>query len=439
MTSFPGARLGRALSSGVIVALVVSMLALSAPTVAYAQNDVEPPIATPSATAKPQPPAEPPVNKALPSITGPTRVGATLTAKPGSWAGGPKLAYQWHANGARISGATSTTLTLGSAQKNKTITVVVTGAKKGYASVPATSKPTAKVGAGALRVSTPKISGKLAKGSKLTAKPGTWTKGTTFSYRWYAGGKAISKATKSTLTLTASQIGKRITVKITGAKADYSTVAKTSAASPKVAKAPRPLISGVKQKGKTLIVKPGTWTKGTKLSYQWLADGVAISKATASKLKLTKSLAKKTITVRVTGKKSGYATVSKTSAPLGRWPGRWIEIDLSTQRLYLHENGKVISTHLVSTGKKATPTEIGTFRVRAKVRIQNMGCSPRFDYCTKDVPWVMYFNGDQAVHGAYWHSSFGRVMSHGCVNLPVKTSKRVYEWSKVGTIVWVHE
>lgn len=456
------------MSSGAVAALVVSLVAFGAPSMAHADEGDTPPVAAspsdpappadteqpvipdpdPTATPTPEPTAtpspeptvvpDPPVNVTLPSISGVARVGSTLTAHPGSWGGRPALTYQWLANGARITGATRATLALGSGYKNKTITLAVTGTKKGYDPVSAVSTPTAKVGSGVLQVAAPTITGTLASGSTLTAKPGTWTRATAFTYQWYAGGKAIGKATKPTYKLTSAQVGKRITVKVTGTKTDYVTAAKTSAASPKVAKAATPLISGVKKKGQTLSAKPGTWTKGTKFSYQWLADGKTISKATRSTLKLTSALAAKSITVRVTGTKTGYATVAKTSGPVGRWPGRWIEIDLSKQRMYLHENGKVVASHLVSTGKSSTPTHTGTYRVRAKVRIQNMGCTPRFDYCTKDVPWVMYFNGDQAVHGAYWHNNFGRVMSHGCVNLPVKTAKRVFEWSKVGTIVWVH-
>ena len=38
-------------------------------------------------------------------------------------------------------------------------------------------------------------------------------------------------------------------------------------------------------------------------------------------------------------------------------------------------------------------------------------------YSIEDVPWIMYFNGGFALHGAFWHSSFGHERSHGCVNL----------------------
>jgi lipoprotein-anchoring transpeptidase ErfK/SrfK len=68
-----------------------------------------------------------------------------------------------------------------------------------------------------------------------------------------------------------------------------------------------------------------------------------------------------------------------------------------------------------------------------------MGCSARFDYCTPNVPWDTYFNGDQALHGTYWHNMFGKAdMSHGCVNLSVANAKTVYDFAPIGTPVSVH-
>jgi lipoprotein-anchoring transpeptidase ErfK/SrfK len=120
---------------------------------------------------------------------------------------------------------------------------------------------------------------------------------------------------------------------------------------------------------------------------------------------------------------------------------RSIEVDLSAQRVYLRENGEVVDSYRVSTGVAGHRTIPGTFRVVAKLASQNMGnpdTSKYPYYYTKNVPWVMYFNGDQALHGAYWHNNFGRVMSHGCVNLPVGKAKAMFEFASVGTPVWVH-
>ncbi|MGN6220378.1 MAG: L,D-transpeptidase family protein, partial [Microbacterium sp.] len=119
---------------------------------------------------------------------------------------------------------------------------------------------------------------------------------------------------------------------------------------------------------------------------------------------------------------------------------RHIVVDLSDQAAYFYENGVVVSSTRMSSGLPGHDTHTGSFRITAKLRIQNMG-NPDLTkapyYYTKNVPWVMYFNGDQALHGAYWHNNFGNRMSHGCVNLPVGVAEFLYQWAPMGTEVTV--
>ena len=136
-------------------------------------------------------------------------------------------------------------------------------------------------------------------------------------YQWYADGKAISGATDPSLVPTKAQKGKRLTAKVTGKYRDFPQISRTSTRSAKVAIAGTPTVSGAAAVGSTLKAKPGTWTKKTKLSYQWLRNGTAIAKATKSSYKLTVADAGALISVRVTGKLSGYATVSVVSAAHG--------------------------------------------------------------------------------------------------------------------------
>jgi hypothetical protein len=183
----------------------------------------------------------------------------------------------------------------------------------------ATQAVTADIALAALGIldsAAPTISGTTTVGQKLTAVPGAWTTGATFTYQWYANGAAIAKATAVSLTLPAAVAGKKITVKVTGKKSAFATKTEASVATAAVVRplaAPVPTITGTTTVGQKLTVKPGTWTAGTKLTYQWYIDGVAVAKATAASFTLPASATLKTVTVVVKGTKAGYATASKRS------------------------------------------------------------------------------------------------------------------------------
>ncbi|KKX97253.1 hypothetical protein AAY78_13525 [Microbacterium sp. Ag1] len=117
---------------------------------------------------------------------------------------------------------------------------------------------------------------------------------------------------------------------------------------------------------------------------------------------------------------------------------RRIDINLSSQRAVLYENGAVVNSWAVSTGLPGTLTPTGNFKVFAHTRIQDMGCYEGAPYCTKDVPWITWFAPNIGFHGTYWHNNFGQRMSHGCVNLPIDLAKYVYDWSPKGLEVSVH-
>ncbi len=113
---------------------------------------------------------------------------------------------------------------------------------------------------------------------------------------------------------------------------------------------------------------------------------------------------------------------------------RWIEVDISDQRLRAWEGDQAVFDYTVSTGKPGHLTLPGTFSVYRKYEQTRMR---GYDYDTPDVPWTMYYSGAFAIHGAYWHDNFGTPVSHGCVNLPVEQAKALYEWADMGTVVVV--
>jgi lipoprotein-anchoring transpeptidase ErfK/SrfK len=50
-------------------------------------------------------------------------------------------------------------------------------------------------------------------------------------------------------------------------------------------------------------------------------------------------------------------------------------------------------------------------------------------YALLDVPFVQYFHKGYALHGTYWHDEYGRVRSHGCVNLAPADAAWIFEWT----------
>lgn len=114
---------------------------------------------------------------------------------------------------------------------------------------------------------------------------------------------------------------------------------------------------------------------------------------------------------------------------------RWIDVDLSEQRLYAYEGDTLVRSFVVSTGTWQTPTVTGKYRVWIKLRSAPMS-GP--GYYLPDVPYIMYFYKGYGIHGTYWHNNFGTPMSHGCVNMTIADAEWVYNFSVVGTVVNVH-
>jgi len=252
-----------------------------------------------------------------PTISGTAIVGSTLTAIAGTWSPAASLEYQWYRNGGAIPGANSVNYTLVAADATMVITVKATASAPGYASASRTSTGVTVTG----RFTTaplPTVTGTLLANYALTVKPGTWSPTpTSYSYRWYRNGEPITGATKSSYVLTAADRGTNITVSVTAKRTGYETAVTTSASKyiPRIfSKTVTPTITGKLKSGYTLTAHRGTWSPTPSYSYQWYRNGVKISNATKYQYKLTKYDKGKKVTVKVSGKRSGYVTVTKTSA-----------------------------------------------------------------------------------------------------------------------------
>lgn len=130
-----------------------------------------------------------------------------------------------------------------------------------------------------------------------------------------------------------------------------------------------------------------------------------------------------------------------------------IDVDVTRQRIDCYAGGQLALSSPISTGLWPNKTELGSFRLRYKKRLEDMRGATDADgkvvwivgdggdpppgsipYGVADVPDVMYFNLQaEALHGTYWHDNFGQPMSHGCVNLPLDVAAWVYDWAPLGT------
>lgn len=116
---------------------------------------------------------------------------------------------------------------------------------------------------------------------------------------------------------------------------------------------------------------------------------------------------------------------------------KWIEVDLSEQKLKAWDGDSLFLETLVSSGLPGTPTPKGEFRIWSKARATKMeGGVGKYYYYLPNVPYVMFFENDSvpgyrgfSLHGTYWHNDFGNVHSHGCVNLPTPVAEKLYYWA----------
>ncbi len=132
-------------------------------------------------------------------------------------------------------------------------------------------------------------------------------------------------------------------------------------------------------------------------------------------------------------------TVAQPAVPSDLHAGeKWIDVDLTRQALVAFEGTTPVFATLISSGKRNPqdkehdfPTPTGSFRIREKHVTTTMDGDVASDgpYSIEDVPWVMYFQGSYALHGAFWHDSFGNKRSHGCVNMAPDDARRLFAWA----------
>jgi len=116
---------------------------------------------------------------------------------------------------------------------------------------------------------------------------------------------------------------------------------------------------------------------------------------------------------------------------------KWIDLAIVSQTMVAWRGKTPEYVTIVSTGKdglgdpKTTHSTIrGTFRIREKHVTSTMDSNDVGDqFELRDVPWVQYFKGGYALHAAYWHDGYGKVRSHGCVNMSPIDARWFFFWT----------
>jgi hypothetical protein len=118
---------------------------------------------------------------------------------------------------------------------------------------------------------------------------------------------------------------------------------------------------------------------------------------------------------------------------------KWIDISIKEQTLVAYVGRRPVYVTLVSSGRGGLgdpETEQAT--VRGTFMIYQKDVSSTMDgdddaaadsRALHDVPFVQYFHKGFALHGAYWHDEFGKIRSHGCVNLSPIDAAWLFEWT----------
>lgn len=121
--------------------------------------------------------------------------------------------------------------------------------------------------------------------------------------------------------------------------------------------------------------------------------------------------------------------------------GRYVDIDLTNQNLYIFENGQEKGAFKVSTGLRGMNTPVGEFKVMGKYT------RPWSKKYSLFMPWFIQFtNQGHGIHelpewpGGYKEGAnhLGIPVSHGCVRLGVGPAKEVYDFVEKGTAIVIH-
>lgn len=178
--------------------------------------------------------------------------------------------------------------------------------------------------------------------------------------------------------------------------------------------------------------------KSIKTDYGWHIDQAKETEALIANIQSLQSVTREPV----------YASrAAQTEMP--QWGKTFVEIDLSSQHVYFYQDGNCVWDSKCVTGTatdpdRATPTGVFALKYKQRDRVLRGRIDPKTGKPSYESPvaYWMPFNGNIGLHDANWRSSFGgniylKSGSHGCINLPPKNAKTLYELITPGTVIVV--
>ena len=178
--------------------------------------------------------------------------------------------------------------------------------------------------------------------------------------------------------------------------------------------------------------------KSIQTNYGWHIDQTKETEALIANIQSLQSVTREPV----------YASRAvQTEMP--QWGKTFVEIDISSQHVYFYQDGNCVWDSKCVTGTatdpdRATPTGVFALKYKQRDRVLRGRINPQTGKPSYESPvaYWMPFNGNIGLHDANWRSSFGgniylKSGSHGCINLPPKNAKTLYELITPGTVIVV--
>ncbi len=127
-------------------------------------------------------------------------------------------------------------------------------------------------------------------------------------------------------------------------------------------------------------------------------------------------------------------------------PNKRIVISISEQRLWVYQDGQLLSEHVISTGIDRSPTQPGVFQVQtheleAYASVWDL-YMPNFLGVYE--AWPGFMNG---IHGLptlssgrrLWANILGKPASYGCIIMDLEAAEWLYGWAEQGVVVEIRQ